>query len=139
MPTNGVVAENTVWQHPLSVCRCDYRDHADALAVQEVFINGDPLVDVAQIQVLPIYETLPNRDKQLTGAQRISKYLEPYFLGRFQLVGRGDELDIDGVDWRVVHCDPPRGLVTYKTMIYADGPALKAGNTCACITYANVL
>src|SRR5688572_12617638 len=57
--------------------------------MQEFVWDGNPLKDIARIHLLPIYETLPNRDKQLTGKERYDKYLEPFFLGRFQLVEAG--------------------------------------------------
>jgi len=92
----------------------------------EIFTDGEPLLDIDKFHILPIFETLPNRDKNLTPDQRFKKYLEPFFLGRFQAIAQGEEMCIDGVDFKVIACDPPRGVVTFKSIIYAAGDALRA-------------
>ncbi len=39
----------------------------------------------------------------------------------------GQELSIDGVEFKVVACHPHNGIVSYRTIIYAAGDALRAG------------
>ena len=92
----------------------------------DIFVEGEPLLDVQRIAILPIYESLPNNEKSITPEQVLERYLHPHFSGRFQLVGRGDALDIDGVTFKVTACEPERGLVTMATEIFTQGEPLRA-------------
>ena len=83
-------------------------------------------MDVVRVHVLPVYESLPNNEKELSAEQLLRRYLQPYFLGRFQLVSKNDQLDIDGVTFRVQACEPDKGIVTSATEIYAEGEPLRA-------------
>ena len=89
-------------------------------------VSGHPIADVSRVHVLPIYESLPNNEKELSAEQLLRRYLQPYFLGRFQLVNKNDQLDIDGVTFRVQACEPDKGIVTSATEIYAEGEPLRA-------------
>jgi len=95
-------------------------------AATEIFTSGPPLPDVEKLQIMPIYESLPNRDKDATGAQIFQRYLMPYFQGRFRHVRVKERITIDGVEFVVMASDPPGGIVTVNTLIYNDGPALRA-------------
>jgi len=98
----------------------------------EIFTEGEPLRDLEKIHILPIYETcalpplicaaqangamhatlacrLPNREKNITPEQRFEKYLEPFFSGRSQMLTRGEEVVIDGVNFKVVAAEPDKG------------------------------
>ena len=92
----------------------------------DIFVEGEPLRDVQKVAILPIYESLPNNEKQITAEQILEKYLHPFFSGRFQTIGKNDTLDIDGVTFKVTACDPDRGLVTMATQIYSEGEPLRA-------------
>ena len=81
---------------------------------------------MSRVHVLPIYESLPNNEKDITAEQILRRYLQPHFLGRFQLVNKNDQLDIDGVTFRVQACEPDKGIVTSSTEIYAEGEPLRA-------------
>ena len=81
---------------------------------------------MSRVHVLPIYESLPNNEKEISAEQILRRYLQPYFLGRFQLVNKNDQLDIDGVTFRVQACEPDKGIVTSATEIYAEGEPLRA-------------
>jgi hypothetical protein len=69
-PSNGVVDNNT-----------------------EIFMEGDPLSDLAKLHLLPIYESLPNREKTIQPPELFDKYLQPYFAGRMCLVKKGGARD----------------------------------------------
>lgn len=92
----------------------------------EIFTEGEPLPDLERVHILPIYETLPNREKNITPEERFVRYLEPYFSGRSQILAKDDELIIDGVTWRVVAAEPEKGIVTNNTQIYAEGSPIRA-------------
>jgi len=92
----------------------------------EIFTDGEPLVDLAKVHLLPIYETLPNREKNITPAEAFDKYLKPYFAGRYQLIGRGDEVEIDGVTFKVLAAEPERGIVVNTTTIFSNGEPVRA-------------
>lgn len=86
----------------------------------EIFTDGAPLEDITKIHLLPVYETLPNSEKQITPDQVFFRYLEPYFVGRMALVTVGDEVPIDGVTFKVVAAEPRSGLVTLRTTMFAQ-------------------
>jgi hypothetical protein len=71
-------------------------------ASTEIFTAGPALPDIERIQIMPIYESLPNRDKQATGAQIFQRYLLPYFQGRFRHVKAKERITIDGVEFVVM-------------------------------------
>jgi len=54
-----------------------------------LYTNGHPLYDITRCHLLPIYETLPNRDKDLDAEGRFEKYLRPYFAGSFRRIFKG--------------------------------------------------
>ena len=92
----------------------------------EIFSNGPPLADIQKLQIHPLYESLPNSEKAWTGSQLFAKYLLPYFQGRFRYVRLKDKLDIDGVEFRITACEPLHGIVTVNSLIFNDGPPLRA-------------
>jgi hypothetical protein len=92
----------------------------------EIFTDGAPIVDVTKLHILPIYESLPNNEKNITPQQSFEKYLAPYFSGRFQFVQKNDKVAIDGVDFKILACEGESGVVTLKTLLYADGSPLRA-------------
>jgi hypothetical protein len=92
----------------------------------EIFSNGPPLVDLEKVQIQPIFETLPNSEKNWDGGRFFRKYLMPYFQGRFQFLRRGDAIEIDGVTFKCQACEPISGLVTSDTLIFNEGPPLRA-------------
>jgi len=75
-------------------------------ASTEIFTAGPALPDIERIQIMPIYESLPNRDKQATGAQIFQRYLLPYFQGRFRHVKAKERITIDGVEFVVMSVTP---------------------------------
>jgi hypothetical protein len=90
-----------------------------------IFTEGSPIPDVRQLQLLPILESMPNADKSMTEAQRLGRFLQPFFFGKPQYVSAGQELDIFGVTFKVVSSDPTQGLVTNETSIRSIGPPLR--------------
>jgi len=103
MPSNGIVDTQT-----------------------DIFCEGDPVPDLVRIHMLPIYESLPNREKDITPPEIFKKYLEPYFSGRYRCVSHDDTITIDSVNFRVVACEPAKGLITLNTVIFATGDPIKA-------------
>ncbi len=67
----------------------------------EIFTDGEPLPDITKMHILPFYESLPNREKDITPEQLFTKYLEPAFTGKMMYVTQGEEMDIDGVSFKV--------------------------------------
>jgi hypothetical protein len=92
----------------------------------EIFTDGAPLPDILKIHILPIYESLPNNEKNIKPEETFERYLAPYFLGRMQHVSKNDKIEIDGVQFKVIGIDPPEGVVTLDTEIFATGSPLKA-------------
>ena len=92
----------------------------------EIFSAGPALEDVAKLQIQPIFEGLPNSEKAWTGAQIFQKYLLPYFQGRARFVKYNDRIEIDGVEFVVLACEPTAGIVTVNTLIFNEGPPLRA-------------
>jgi hypothetical protein len=91
----------------------------------EIFTDGAPLEDIRRVHLLPIYETLPNCDKEITPDNAFFKYLEPFFVGRMVHVSQGDEIEIDGATFKVVAAEPPSGLVTLRSTIFSQGAPLR--------------
>jgi len=89
--------------------------------VCQIHTQGEPLVDIKRIHILPIYETLPNPDKTITEQKMMEKYLKPFFIGTHQFVKKGVDLHIDGVEFKIVAVEPESGLVTQNTEIYNNG------------------
>lgn len=87
----------------------------------EFFFSGEPVPDLARAHLLPVYESLPNRDKDMTSDQRFSRYLEPAFVGRMMLLEQGLRLRLDGTEWVVMGADPERGLATLRTVVHCAG------------------
>lgn len=93
----------------------------------EIFTNGDPIPDVESVHVLPVYESLPNRDKDLNPTQMFTKYIQPYFSGRFELLDKTDpQFEIDGVTFRIVAIQPNSGVITPLTDIHTEGEPLRS-------------
>lgn len=92
----------------------------------EIFTEGEPLADMERVHLLPIYETLPNREKNITPDERFQRYLEPYFTGRNQVLSRDEEIVIDGVTWKVIAAEPEKAIVTNDTKIFAEGSPIRA-------------
>jgi len=92
----------------------------------QIFTEGEPLVDIERIHLLPIYETLPNSDKKITEEKVLDKYLRPYFIGQHQYVSRDEDIRIDGVDFKIMGVAPEAGLVTLNTTIHNNGSPIHA-------------
>jgi len=83
--------------------------------------SDNSLPDLERIHILPVYETLPNRDKDITEERILKDYVVPYFQGTFQSAELNDPIMINGVEFRVVAANPPKGVVTDDTLIFAYG------------------
>lgn len=91
-----------------------------------VTIETVPLADLQRVALLPVYETLPNREKEISSEDRFEKYLKPYFAGRHRYLTNGQEISIDGVDFKVVATSPgDGGMVTLATDIFSEGDPLR--------------
>jgi len=102
LPSNGVVTSDT-----------------------EVYTDGAALPDMEKAEILPIYESLPNNQKNWNGSQIFDHYLQPYMQGHFHLISANEMLTIDGVEFKVVACEPIGGIITVQTLIYNDRPPLR--------------
>jgi hypothetical protein len=122
-------------------------------ASTQLFCDGEPLADVTKVHVLPLYNSLPNRDKNISEAEIFERFLLPYFLGGTRFISKNEVVNIDGfvhfshqlfimisllssfyyfsimlcgisVEFKVVAIEPECGLVTALTTIYAHGAPL---------------
>ena len=92
-------------------------------------INDDSakVIDLQKVLILPIEESLPNRDKLKSAKELFKSYLHPYFSGRFMYVTKDMKLSIDGTEWIICDLEPKKnqgGLVTLNTIIFCDGQRL---------------
>jgi len=83
----------------------------------EIWNNGDSMPDIESVKILPIYETIPNRDKNMTPSQMRTKYLDAYLQGRFHYLKLHKKFEIQGVEFVVINCTPNEGLFTCQTKI----------------------
>jgi hypothetical protein len=102
-PTNGVVTEAT-----------------------HIHTDGEPLHDLLSVNALPVFESLPNRDKRLSPAERVAKYLVPFLRGSFRFLAANQTVEVDGVSFRIAACNPSFGIVTAQTVLTSDGAPLSA-------------
>lgn len=123
-----VAAEDTFMSNGVQ-CRIVAGEPASGIVNEntQIYCTGDPVPDLKRLHMLPIYESLPNRDKDITSEEIFSKYLEPYFTGRFRSISSTtDKVCISGVDFKVVASEPETGIVTLNTVIYTTGQPLRA-------------
>jgi len=71
--------------------------------------SGGSYPDLQTVKIVPIYESLPNQEKNLPFRAIKQKYLDPYFSGTFVYVRRDTEIDIKGVQFVVLSCEPEDG------------------------------
>mmetsp|Transcript_13245 Transcript_13245/g.19792 ORF Transcript_13245/g.19792 Transcript_13245/m.19792 type:complete len:485 (-) Transcript_13245:271-1725(-) len=91
-----------------------------------IYSRGKPIEDLKKVHMLPIFESLPNREKKIDAKTIFEKYLRPFFSGRQVFLKRDMDVKIDGVDFKVVAADPNEGIVTNGTELYAGGSPIKA-------------
>lgn len=91
-----------------------------------VLTDGDPLPDLERVHILPIYETLPNNEKNITEDQLFETYLKPFFQGAMQYISARCQVNIKGVDFHVVACEPEKGIVSLATVVFAHGGSISA-------------
>eukprot|EP00494_Astrolonche_serrata_P028776 UN29043 len=87
----------------------------------QVHTEGSRYLDLKTIQVLPVYETLPNNKKTLSAAAVYKEYIRPALLGAFTYLRSDLQFEIKGVKFAVIECDPPEGYVTMLTKINNTG------------------
>merc|ERR1719204_1752438 len=93
-----------------------------------IYCSGSPLKDIQNITLLPIYETLPNREKNFTAKQILETYIQPYTTGLSVHVHRLGELCLNGVDFAITSCEPDSGILTCDTTIINEQANIRAGN-----------
>jgi len=93
-----------------------------------IICSGDPLRDIQKITLLPIYETLPNREKNFSAKQILETYIQPYTTGLSVHVHRLGELCLNGVDFAITSCEPESGILTCDTTIINEQANIRAGN-----------
>jgi len=90
--------------------------------------SGAPLEDITKITLLPIYETLPNREKTFSAKQILERYIVPHTTGLSVHVHRLGELCLNGVDFAITCCEPDSGIITCDTTITNEQANIRAGN-----------
>jgi len=95
---------------------------------------GNPVWDVKRAHLLPFYETLPRCDRgdeeggPINEEEIVKKYFRRHFLGRKRFIKENEFITIGTVNFMVVACDPPQGVVTCETDFYANGNFLSLNN-----------
>lgn len=102
-PTSGLVVESTC-----------------------IYSSVDVVPDLTKVHILPIYETLPNSEKDINEERIFVNYLKPFFQGNFRCIASRQELLINGVHFFVVAAEPDVGCVTLNTRVFAHGQPLFA-------------
>eukprot|EP00474_Spongospora_subterranea_P009464 CRZ09922.1 hypothetical protein [Spongospora subterranea] len=90
-----------------------------------LFVESRPAPDIAKMHVLPVYESLPNREKNITEDEVFQKYLKGYFTASFRHISKGQEFDHKGVTFKVVGLEPESGVVTTGTHVHTSGEPLQ--------------
>jgi len=93
-----------------------------------IYCSGSPLRDILKITLLPIYETLPNREKNFSAKQILETYIQPYTTGLSVHVHRLGELCLNGVDFAITSCEPESGILTCDTTIVNEKANIRAGS-----------
>ena len=84
-------------------------------------------LELKVVHLLPFSETLPLSDTAPTESSLLSQYVQPYFSSRRGLyVTSGLRFQINEVDFKVVSCFPPAGLLTDRTQLRCMGQPLHA-------------
>jgi len=86
-----------------------------------VYTSETNLPDVERVHVLPIYESLPNSEKNITEDQIFKSYLSPFLQGSFCVLEKEKKVTINGVDFYVVDMSPSYGVCTASTDFFAHG------------------
>jgi len=91
----------------------------------EIYCHGEPIADLKNLSVRPIFESLPNAHKNYTPQQIKSMYLDPFFRGRSRYVDHCREMKIFGVDFCVRSSIPDAGIVTCATALDYNAAPVK--------------
>jgi hypothetical protein len=87
----------------------------------QFFFEGETLTLVQQIVLSPYFEELPTQIRSLTNEtlhdEIMNMYLMPYFQGAKRLVAQGQEILINGVNFLVEQCFPPKGVTHESTLV----------------------
>jgi len=92
-----------------------------------IYCSGPPIDDIKSITLLPIYETLPNREKQFPFEKILETYIKPHTLGLSVYVQRLGEVRLNGVDFAITNCEPKSGILTCETVFRNTQPNIRAG------------
>jgi len=92
------------------------------------YCSGSPIEDIENITLLPIYETLPNREKSYTAEKILETYIKPHTCGLSVYVQRLWELRLNGVDFAITACKPENGILTCNTTITNTQANIRAGD-----------
>jgi len=92
------------------------------------YCSGSPIEDIEKITILPIYETLPNREKNYNAQKILETYIKPHTCGLSVYVQRLWELRLNGVDFAVTACKPESGVLTCNTTITNTHANIRAGD-----------
>ena len=88
---------------------------------------GGIQLELKVVHLLPFSETLPLSDTAPTESLLLSQYVQPYFSSRRGLyVTAGVRFQINEVDFKVVSCFPPAGLLSDRTQLRCMGQPLHA-------------
>lgn len=91
-----------------------------------IYNQGNPIADLKKVQILPVFESLPNSEKKIQAKALFERYLMPCFSGRQVFLRQDGEFKYNGVTFRVLAAEPNEGLVTNETEVYAEGEPIKA-------------
>ena len=86
----------------------------------KIHLEGDPLKDIKEIKLKPVFKTLPNNHRNFSKRQIKKFYLDPFFcnsLYRYINMNMSKELTMQGVEFVIEESSPDVGVVTSHTKI----------------------
>jgi hypothetical protein len=86
-----------------------------------LFTESESLPDLEKVHLRPVYESLPNSEKQINEDLLFRKYLKGFLQGTTRCLKKGETVQVDGVDFYVVDALPEKGVVTFASVIFTEG------------------
>jgi len=91
----------------------------------EFFFEGQPLEPVQNCVIIPYQEDLPTpyrfMDRNMFIQEMLDSYIMPYLQGFRRVIYYGQEINIDGVHFKVYECNPSSGVVVDTTWVTYEG------------------
>eukprot|EP00475_Leptophrys_vorax_P038658 TRINITY_DN68645_c0_g1_i4.p1 TRINITY_DN68645_c0_g1~~TRINITY_DN68645_c0_g1_i4.p1 ORF type:complete len:329 (-),score=73.14 TRINITY_DN68645_c0_g1_i4:1086-2072(-) len=86
-----------------------------------LFTEPEALSDLEKVHLRPVFESLPNSEKNITEDLLFKKYLKGFLQGTHRILKKGETVHVEGVEFYVVDALPERGVVTFGSVIFTEG------------------